>query len=442
MKRPDSSSIAPIHAFPQIAGREGRADDRTDRRERTLAATGGPARWLWAASSAWFSRKSLDQRGGWSDDPLRLAAASFIAVGGIVFAFTLERRRWTWSVAFALLCGLVVAAVFHWNGSPQGWVAGDGWRVFSALLAVVIAAPLFMAARDSRPAPIAYPAVFDHAWTNLVLWFAAGAFVLICWLLAQLLAELFRLIGIDFLKELLDRRWFNWLLAGAALGAAIGLLRDRDRVLNLLQGVVTAILSFLAPILAAGLLLVRARAAIHRPAAAVGPDRQHHSDRARLRDRRPHPRQCRRSAVRPSGRRSRRRCFTPRSYWPRLCCRSRSWPPFRPGKRIAQYGFTPERLWGLVFVIVATAVGLAYLVAVLRGRRLWRERLRIANLRLAIGLCLLALLLATPLLNFGAISTRDQLARLSIGPGLAASSSTGRRSASISVPAAAARSSG
>jgi hypothetical protein len=50
-----------------------------------------------------------------------------------------------------------------------------------------------------------------------------------------------------------------------------------------------------------------------------------------------------------------------------------------------------------------------------RGRAGWPEALRRANIRLAAGLCLLALFLALPIVSFGAISTRNQLARLESG---------------------------
>ena len=40
------------------------------------------------------------------------------------------------------------------------------------------------------------------------------------------------------------------------------------------------------------------------------------------------------------------------------------------GTRIAEYGLSPERLWGVVAVAVAVAYGLAYFVAPIRGRHL------------------------------------------------------------------------
>src|SRR5690606_40109995 len=86
------------------------------------------------------------------------------------------------------------------------------------------------------------------------------------------------------------------------------------------------------------------------------------------------------------------------------------------GARINQHGLSPERLWGLVAVAVACAFGLAYLVAVIRGRKAgWRDRVRQANLHLAAAVCVVAFLLALPIFDFGATSTRNQPARLESG---------------------------
>ncbi|MDP8913276.1 MAG: DUF4153 domain-containing protein, partial [Pseudomonadota bacterium] len=308
-----------------------------------------------------------DGESRWTEDPLRMSAASLIAVGGISFAFTLERLRWLWSLLFALGCGLTVALVFYWNGSPSGWSAGDEWRIFSALLAIAIAAPLFQTVRDEgRWAPF-YPEVHAHAWTNIVLWFASWAFVLITWLLAQLLAELFHLIGIELLRDAMRKSWFNLTLVGAALGGAAGLLRDRDKVLGLLQRVVTTVLSVLAPVLAVGLalfvlalpitgltplwektsattpiLLGAIAGAFILANAVIGNSADEEARGVALRA----------SAMALGA------VMTPLA----LVAAVSTW------LRIDQHGFTPERLWALVFVIAVLAVSLTYLWALLRGR--------------------------------------------------------------------------
>jgi hypothetical protein len=85
------------------------------------------------------------------------------------------------------------------------------------------------------------------------------------------------------------------------------------------------------------------------------------------------------------------------------------------GERINQYGWTPERIWGVVAVTIAIAYGFAAWWAVYKGRNNFDNPLRPLQTSLAIGLCGLALFLALPILDFGSISARSQLARLESG---------------------------
>lgn len=359
---------------------------------------------------------STNARGNWTvtEDVARLSLATFVAISGVLFAFTLERARWRWSLAFALGAGAVLGLLFFWNGVPERASAADGWRVVAALLSVAIAAPLFQTMRDAGARRLPYGPVHGHAWANLVLWCAAWAFVLISWLLMNLLAELFQLIGIHLLHDLLEKDWAVWMLVGGALGAAIGLLRDRDRIVGLLQRVVTTILSVLAPVLAVGLvlfvlslpftgldalwdqtrattpiLLACAIGAFTLANAVIGTSGEEEAQNRVLR-------------------------------WSAMALGAVMLPlaivaAVSTGLRVGQHGFTPSRLWAITFISIALACACLYLYALVRGRMNWADRVRLANVRLAIGICLIALLLATPLVDFGAISTRSQLARLESG---------------------------
>ena len=348
------------------------------------------------------------------NDPFRTAVASFCAVGGITLAFTLERVRWLWSILFALGCGLAASLVFYWNGSPAGWSASDEWRVFAAVMAIAIAAPLFQSVRDEGRWRLAPSPIHAHGWTNIVLLAAACAFVLISFLLAQLLAELFNLIGIELLREALRESWIMGALIGAALGAATGLLRDRDKVLSLLQRVATTVLAVLAPILAAGLVLFvlalpfTGLAPLWEKTSATTPILLGAIAGAFL------------LANAVIGNSPDEEAGGPVLRWSARALGAVMAPlalvaAISTWLRIDQYGFTPERLWALVFVLVVLAVSGVYLWTLARGPFTWFQRVRFANIHLALGICALALFLATPIVDFGAISTRDQLARLQSG---------------------------
>ena len=349
-----------------------------------------------------------------TDMSVRLALAAFLLTLAATFAFVTERRRIGWAAGFAAASGLVVGLVSWWTGGLNGGVGTEPWHLVCALLAVAIAAPLFQVARDEERWRFPYRAVHGHAWTNVVLWFAGWAFVLAVWLLAWLLASLFKLIGIDALEKLLGKEWFIYMLIGAALGGAVGLLRERDRVVATLQRVVTAVSGVLAPVLAVGLLLFLVilpvqgvsllwqttkhttpillsciAIALILANAVLGDDGD---DEAR----------------------------SPLLRWGAMGLGLAMLPlaliaAISIARRIHQYGLTPDRLWAATFVLIATAYALAYLVALVRGRQCWGDHVRPANLKLAFAVCAVVLALATPLAAFGTLSAHDQMARIRDG---------------------------
>jgi hypothetical protein len=85
------------------------------------------------------------------------------------------------------------------------------------------------------------------------------------------------------------------------------------------------------------------------------------------------------------------------------------------GMRIGQYGWTPERMWGAVAIAIALAYGLIGWWSIWRGRRDFDDVLRSLQVKLSIGVCALMVLLALPIIDFGAISSRSQVARLATG---------------------------
>lgn len=350
----------------------------------------------------------------WTAEPLSMAMAAFLAVAGIAFAFGLERLRWTWTIGFAALTGLVVAFVAWWNGAPDAWGAGEGWQFFASLIAVAVALPLFQSVRDTGRFRFDATAILSHAWTNLILWGGTCAFVLASVLLTVLLGALFALIGIDLIEKLIRDGWFMAMLIGGAFGGAVGLLRDRDTVIETVHRVVRAILSVLAPVLAIGLVLF----VVALPFTGLEPlwEKTRSTTPILLV-----------SVLGPVvlanaviGNRAHEEARQAILRWAAAALAIVILPlaavaAISTGKRIGQYGFTPDRLWAAVFVTVALAFAGGYLFALLRGRGRWGEALRSANVRLAMAVCLLALFLALPIVSFGAISAHDQLARLERG---------------------------
>ena len=350
-------------------------------------------------------------------DPMpvwKQAATAFTVIATVSFLVTVELRRWTWSVAFALGWGAVIALIGWFTAQYNYRGEIMEFPFLSGILAVLIAAPLFQTVRDEGAWRFPYARLHRHAWTDAVIGAASLVFTGITFMLAWLIASLFDVIGIDAIKDLLQEEWFGWMLAGLAFGGAIGILRERDALVATLQKLAMVVLSVLAPVLAVALaafllslpftglkglwesdipatpmLLLSGAGAILLANAVIGDGRDERSPNVWLR----------RAALLLAV------CVLPLAFFAALSM----------GQRIGQYGWTPERIWGVIAVGIALAYGAAAWWAVFKGRQEFDEPLRPLQTSLAIGLCGLALFLALPILDFGAISARSQLARLDSG---------------------------
>ena len=346
--------------------------------------------------------------------PARQAAATFVAVGTIAFVLTVELERWRWALAFAAGWAAVIALVGWFTASYNSHPTIFEWPFLSGVFAVLIAAPLFQTVRDEGAWRFPYERLHGHAWMAAVIGAASLFFTGISFLLAWLIAGLFDLIGIDLLKDLLQDEWFGWMLAGFAFGAAVGMLRERDALLTTLQRLVMVVFSVLAPVLAAALvlfllslpftgldglwdspipatplLLVAGAGAVLLTNAVIGNGKAERSPSNVLQ-------------------------------WAAMVLALTVLPlaiiaALSIGQRIGQHGWTPERIWGVIAVGVAIAYGAAAWWSVWRGRRDFDDALRPLQTRLAIGLCGLALFLALPIVDFGAISASSQMARFAAG---------------------------
>jgi hypothetical protein len=376
--------------------------------------------WIWAAimAAATFAFNLLVDT-GIDASVRRQVAATFIIVAALAFTLTAERRRLVWALAFALGAGAVLAFVGWFTASynKSGEIAE--YPFLAGIFALLIAAPLFQTVRDEGAWRFPYARLHSHVWTDAVIGAASLAFTGVSVLLAFLIAELFDLIGIGFFSDLMQKSWFGWTLCGFAFGAALGLLRERDALVATLQKLVLVIFSVLAPVLAFALigfllslpftglaplwksgvpttpiLLLAAAGAAGLINAVIGDGKSDGSQNRVLR-------------------------------WSALLLSLAILPlaviaAISMGVRIEQYGFTPDRIWGLLAVVVATVYGVAYLVAVLKSVRAkalldWDDHIRPANVQIALGVCGLALFLALPILDFGSVSAKDQLARLKSG---------------------------
>ncbi len=348
-------------------------------------------------------------------EPWRAALTGFFFFGPLALAFTWDRDSWKAPLVFASVLGAVMAGI-AWRvaSAENNYVDAEYWLA-AAVVSAVLAIPLFQAGFHNRRWRTSYEDTHFHVWSDAICAAGALAFVGLSWLIITLLSELFRVIGIDILRDLMREDWFGWLFSGVTFGASLGVLRNQLKIIGTLQSVVMLVLSlvavpfafalviFILAVLPSGLevlwsatrsptplLLFCAAASFVLVNAIVRNNDAEASDSRVLR-------------------------------WSALVLALAILPlalmaTVSTGTRIGEYGLSPERLWSLVAIIVAVAYGVAYFVAPIRGRLAhWMERVRGANMHLAVGTCVLALFLALPILDFGALSAKNQIARLDAG---------------------------
>ncbi len=349
------------------------------------------------------------------DSGLGVALAGFFFFSFVAATFVLRPTRLAESAIFALGLGVVMGAIawLAYNGSDNR--AGTEFAFAAGIFFSLLAVPLFQAEFHRKRWQTPYAETHFHVWTDAVSAGGALAFVGLSWLVLWLLHALFTIVGIEVIEEIIQTDGFPGLFMGATFGGAMGVLRNQLGVLGTLQRVVMLVFALLAVPFAAALLIFLvillfsggsalweatdsatpvllscAVAAFILTNAIVRDDDEARSS----------------NVVMKAAALVLAFCIFPLTVFAAISM----------GIRIDQHGLSPERIWALVAIVIATAYGLAYWVGLIRGRMAaWSEHLRVANLRLAAATCLIAFILAFPLVDFGAMSVSNQLARLQSG---------------------------
>ncbi|MBO9671468.1 MAG: DUF4153 domain-containing protein [Sphingobium sp.] len=356
------------------------------------------------------------------------SAIVFLAVSGVSFGLSWRQGRDVPALIIAAVCGLIAGGVMLWNGTSSDSFEYLLWPMCSGVVASAVFLVLYQAADARHPhlpanwswagikewkrQALVYSDVHEAAWTDALLGGLSGIFTGIVVAIAFLLAEMFHLVKIDVLRDLLRKEWAIALLFGAAYGGGMGLLRDRQVIISLLQRVAMIVLRVLAPVLAVGLvaflavlpftglaplwatgettpaMLSAGLVALFLVNAVIGDKAE---DAALSRPLR----------------------------WGAMALALALLPlvaicAWSTGLRIGQHGLSPDRLWAVTFIILAAVTAVAYAAAILR-RGDWVARLYRSNLHLAFILGGVALILSTSIVGFDRLATADQIARLNSG---------------------------
>ena len=312
--------------------------------------------------------------------PWRAALVALCFFGPIAFAFTVERGRWKEPLLFAAVAGAVMAGL-AWRAVAAGdTYASPQYGFMAGVIATGLSLVLFQAGFQRTRFATPYPLLHGYAWGDAISAAGSLAFTGASWLLLFVLSELFHLLKIDLLKDLIDEGWFGWTWSGAAFGAALGVLRNEAKIIGTLQRVVMVVMSILGVPLAAGLAIFLVAMIVS------GPDVLWQATRSAT----PILLLCAAGAwllANAIVRDTDAETSTNRALRTAALVLTVAVLPLTVfaaislGTRIAQHGLSPERLWGLVAIAVAVAYGLAWLVAVVRGWKcgVWRDRLPVTS---------------------------------------------------------------
>jgi hypothetical protein len=336
-------------------------------------------------------------------EPLAAAAPA----GAIALAFTLDRPREGWAIAFAAaMAGIVGLLTWGWMVFGEG-----GWRPAMAALFSAAAIPAAGIIRERGGTRLDWPALHRALWSAAIIALGAIIFAAAVAAVLALWAGLFELVGIEAFARLFSAGWFVSITGGASLALGVSLLRDWDATVTALLRVVGAIAGVLAPVLAMALLLFLAvlpftgLAPLWQATRATTPILLGAILAALLlanaviADAGASPARSRLLALAAAGLGG---AMLPLALIAALSL----------GKRVVQHGWSPDRLWAATFIAIALAWALLYALALLRGRARWRAAVPGTNLPLLLGSAALALLLATPLVSMEHVAARAQEARL------------------------------
>lgn len=346
-----------------------------------------------------------------------LATAQLVPIAALGTLGAARRRTATaWLAAATAICAVIGGYALY--ADPPGQ-AGMGHGPPLPVVAVLFTAvALFILHHLILPADAEgrwrarYERYFDEGWKDAVRLGLAAAFVGALWLVLFLGAQLFKLIGLDFLQTLITKTWFAFpattvfvaiaahitdIRAGLVRGArtlALGLLSWLLPVLTLIAVGFLAALPFtgLQPLLAtktsSGIMLAACAALIVLINATYQDGEADGFPPAVLKW------VTRIAAV----------ALAPLA----LVAADGVW------LRIGQHGLTPERIYAGACVVVAGCYAAGYLwAAVTPGA--WMKRLETSNWITAQVAVALLLALFSPLLDPARISVASQVARLESG---------------------------
>lgn len=322
------------------------------------------------------------------------------------------RDRYAWTVGALLLVLLWLLAGYAGSQCADG--AEDevfGPYAAAMTVALFVLTPYLQVWRDHRRLP--YALLFHRAWDNALTLAAAAVFAAAGWAILWLWASLFKIVHLRFFADLFFEARFAFPVTGLFAGLGVMLGRTQSGALRSLLNVCLALGRALLPLIA----LV---AVIFLPTLAftgLQPlwDTRHATPlllclvfgtvslvNSVFQDG---------NAAAPYGRALRLLVNLALLSLPAYALIA----AISLQLRIAQHGWSVDRLWAAVLLGFALLYALGYAIAALRRSGSWLVWLAPVNRLVALALVVVLLLTQSPLFNLRAISVHSQLARVERG---------------------------
>lgn len=322
-------------------------------------------------------------------------------------------RTLRWLLPFSVLVA-ATAAYTGWQAEPAEFI-----RTYSLAFAfcLTIGITCFKAVmyiqQRSYGEPISYAALFKYSWRNFLVVGLSLIFVLIFWGILVLWAALFKAIGLGFFEWLFSKDWFLFPVLTLAGGMAIIIFRNLTSVIDVIARVLQAMSRYLLPLLigvsitflamlpftglntlwntrSGSLLLLWLQALTLFFVNTVYQDG---------------------SQAPPYSVALHRFIYLGIAVLPIYSVII----IYGLYLRIAQYGWTIERCWGILIWLLLALFAAGYLWGILRHRDNWIRTLGRVNIVMGLVVMLSMLLVNSPLLDFRKISLDSQMARLNRG---------------------------
>lgn len=339
------------------------------------------------------------------------AFATFFISLPTLFLLIASRHDYSKVIKGLLPFTLLISALGAYIGNQQSAYpdVNDTFVVFSFVILIACFKAIMYIKLLANRQPIHYQTLFLASWRNAIIFVTSVLFTSIFFGILHLGASLFDLLGIELFKQLLREEWF-WLPALTLAAAfAIHIFRNISHLADNISSILQTLMKFLLPLLvfvSLGFLLTLPFTGLDKlwetrsgtflllwltALSLFFVNAIYHKGN----DNQPY------------------HLFVHRfilvgvAILPVYSAIS----AFGLFSRIAQYGFTPDRLWATSIWLILSCFTVGYLVGIIKLRDNWLHMQSRVNVVMGIAVLAFVMLVNSPLLNFKIISSDSQMAR-------------------------------